>query len=321
MPIIAESAYRPPAMLGNRHLQTICPTLFRQVRGVRYRRERIFTPDHDFIDLDWSGVGADRLAILLHGLEGDASRHYMLGMVRAFNRRRWDALAFNFRGCSGEPNRLPRSYHSGATEDLETVVRHVLSQNRYRRIALVGFSLGGNLTLRYLGEKGREISPFITRAAAISVPCDLASSSRRLAEPANAVYMKRFLRLFRAKIRAKMVFMPDKINDADFETIRNFKDFDDRYTAPLHGFRNAEDYWARCSAAPLLPAVAVPTLILNAQDDPFLPRECYPVAAARSNPRLFLEMPAAGGHVGFIRFNHDEEFWHETRVADFAGAD
>ncbi len=320
MPIITPSRYRPPALLGNPHLQTICPTLFRRVSGVRYRRERIFTPDGDFIDLDWSTAGADRLAIVLHGLEGDAHRHYMLGMVRAFNRRGWDALAFNFRGCSGEPNRLPRSYHSGATEDLETVLGHVLAANRYRRIALVGFSLGGNLTLRYLGEKGRGISPFISRAAAISVPCDLASSSRRLAEPANAVYMKRFLLLFRAKIRAKMALMPDRISDAGFETIRNFKDFDDRYTAPLHGFRDAEDYWARCSAGPLLPEVRVPTLLLSALDDPFLPPACYPVAAARANPRLFLEMPAAGGHVGFIRFCRDGEFWHETRVADFATA-
>jgi hypothetical protein len=239
-------------------------------------------------------------------------------MVRAFNRRGWDALAWNMRGCSGEPNKLPRFYHSGATEDLEAVVAHVRQISpRYRGLALVGFSLGGNITLKYLGERGEAVHPLIVGAVAFSVPCDLASGARKMARSRNRIYLRRFLRLLHGKIRAKMTLMPGRITDQGYHRIKTFKDFDDRYTAPLHGFESAEDYWRRASSKQFLPAIAVPALLVNAGNDPFLGKECYPTAEARRHPKVYLEMPASGGHVGFVSFTKGGEYWSETRAGEF----
>ncbi|MCP4398582.1 MAG: alpha/beta fold hydrolase [bacterium] len=317
MPLIQQSAYIPRPVFKNRHLHTIYPSLFRKVRGVEFTRERIATPDDDFLDLDWFRQGSDKLVLTIHGLEGSSRSHYISGMIKAFQRRGWDGVALNFRGCSGEPNRLLRSYHSGATEDLETLVRHVLQKYSYRQIALVGFSLGGNLVLKYLGEQGAALPQEIFGAAAVSTPCDLASSARQLSEKYNVLYLKNFLRCFRKKIRAKMQRMPDKINDQNFHEITSLEAFDDRYTAPIHGFANAEDYWARCSSKQFLADIQVPTLLLNARDDPFLSELSYPVEEAASHKYLFLEMPDFGGHLGFIARNPAGEYWHETRICSF----
>ena len=317
MPLLSASDYQPWMLFRNAHIQTIYPPLFRKVKNVNYVRERIFTPDHDFIDLDWSRVGGDRLVILLHGLEGHSRRSYMLGMIRAFNMRQWDAVAFNFRGCSGQPNRLLRSYHCGATEDLHAVVSHVLDNQRYARISLVGFSVGGNLTLMYLGEKKYPISPLIKCAAAVSVPCDLESSADKLSQPSNTLYMKRFLMLFHEKIRIKMRMMPDEIDDADYHLIRTFKDFDERYTAPIHGFSSAKDYWTKCSCRQFLLGIDIPVLLISARDDPFLGKDCFPVKEARNSRHLYFDMPDHGGHVGFIDFRSSGEYWHEKRIAAF----
>lgn len=317
MPIIERSSYRAPFFLVNGHLQTIFPSLFRKVSGVSYRRERIETPDGDFLDLDWSEAGSKRAAIISHGLEGNTSRAYMMGMSRALNRAGWDALPWNFRGCSGEPNRKLRSYHSGATDDLHTVISHVLSQGKYSEIALIGFSLGGNVTLKYLGERGGEVHSFIRKAAAFSVPCHLASGSRKLAQPSNKLYMKRFLRMLHEKIKAKMEIMPGQLDDAGYESIKDFKGFDDRYTAPIHGFANAEDYWQKCSSKQFIPCITLPTLLINARNDPFLSKECFPVEEARGNPNFYLEMPEAGGHTGFVEFNDSGEYWSEKRAMEF----
>jgi predicted alpha/beta-fold hydrolase len=291
--------------------------LFRKILGVRYVRERIITPDDDFIDLDGSFIDSDKAAIILHGLEGHSQRSYVLGMIKAFNRRGWDGVAFNFRGCSGETNRRLRSYHSGATEDLHTVVTHLLQKKSYRRLSLVGFSIGGNLTLKYIGERGADLSDRINGAAAISVPCDLESCSRQLAKPSNRLYMKRFLKMFHKKIRLKMKIMPGKIDDRGFASIRTFIAFDERYTAPIHGFSNAKDYYSRSSCKPFLSGINIPTLLLNALDDPFLPNECYPVEEAKNSRHVFLETPHCGGHAGFIAFNPAGEYWHEQRIATF----
>ncbi len=317
MPLISKSEYNPLKIFSNEHVQTIYPTLFRKVKGVNYVRERIFTPDHDFIDLDWSRMGADRAVIVSHGLEGHSRRSYVLGMIKAFNKRGWDGIAFNFRGCSGEPNRLLRSYHCGATEDLHTVVTHVINKKIYTCISLVGFSVGGNLTLMYLGEQNHTVSPLIKSAAAVSVPCDLESSSRKLAERSNRLYMKRFLKMFHEKIRIKMQIMPDKINDTEYHSILTFEEFDNRYTAPIHGFSSAKDYWTKCSCKKFLSGINIPALLINAKDDPFLDKDCYPIKEAKNSPYLFLETPESGGHVGFIDFNSSGEYWHEKRVAKF----
>ncbi len=318
MPLLPVSSYRPPfPLFRNGHIQTIYPSLMRTFSADLYTRERISTPDDDFLDLDWARIGADRLAILSHGLEGSSHRHYMIGMARMLNRHGWDALAWNYRGCSGEVNRRLRMYHNGAIDDLDTVVRHALSRGAYRQAALIGFSLGGNLTLMYLGSKGNSLDSRLGNAAAFSVPCDLAAGARALAKRSNCIYMRDFLHSLHGKIRAKMSLMPGAISDDGYGRIRTFKDFDDRYTAPIHGFRDAEDYWHRCSSGRFLSNIEIPTLIVNAVDDPFLADGCYPAAQAEASPYVHLEMPRFGGHVGFVSFHMDQSYWSETRAIEF----
>jgi hypothetical protein len=320
-PLINESSYSPPPLLKNPHLQTILPSLFRKVRGVVYQRSRLNTPDNDFIDIDYCGLDRGRLAILLHGLEGNSQRAYMLGMVKALNRSGWDALAINFRGCGGEPNKLARFYHSGDTEDLKLALDHAQKTGLREKVALIGFSLGGNVVLKYLGESGAEAHPLVHRAVAISTPCDLESSSQRLASKANKIYMKRFLRMLEEKVKQKAEIKPGEIDYVDYGKIKTFQEFDDRYTAPLHGFKNAKDYWRRSSSRQFLGRVKVPTLLINARDDPFLSDECFPESEARDSRYFYLETPAHGGHVGFITFGKQGQYWHETRTVRFLNED
>jgi len=313
MPLVRSSSYAPPLGVRNPHLQTIVAGRVRRVDGVRYDRERISTPDGDFLDLDWSRVGADRVAVISHGLEGSADRAYVRGMVRTLNRRGWDALAWNLRGCSGEPNRRLRLYHSGATEDLDAVVQRALAD--YDHVALVGFSLGGNMTLKYLGERG-DTAP-VDRAVALSVPVDLAASSVALARWENGLYMRYFLRSLRRKVHVKAQQFPGEVSTDGLAAIRDFQGFDDRYTAPIHGFEDADDYWRQSSSKQFLDAIRVPTLLINAADDPFLTPDCYPTEIAQRSDHFWLEMPRHGGHVGFVTFGHDGAYWSEERTADF----
>ncbi len=319
MPVINPSTYRAPRCLKNSHLQTVLPTLFRKVEGVKYRRERVDTPDGDFVDIDISPVGSRRAVIVSHGLEGMSDRAYVKGMIRAFNRRGWDGVAFNFRGCSGEPNRKAATYHSGKTDDLHTVVEYVLAEKKYQAISLVGFSLGGNLTLKYVGERGDRILPQIKSAVGISAPCDLVSSSVELHKMKNYVYAKRFLITLVQKMKDKEAILPAGIT-RDYDSIKTLHAFDDAFTAPLNGFCDAMDYWVSCSSKRFIAGTAVPALILNAKDDPILGPGCFPYEEAAANERLFLETPANGGHVGFITFGNGGEYWDETRAAEFAEA-
>ena len=307
--------YTSPPLFSNGHIQSIFPNVFRKVNGVRYERERIQTPDDDFLDLDWSCNGHPNLAVVCHGLEGNSHRAYVKGMVKALNSGGWDALAWNYRSCSGEPNRSMRFYHNGATDDLDWVVKHVAGKNRYRRIALVGFSLGGNLTLLYLGKDDPD--PRVSRAVVFSVPCDLKAGAEKIAKPANTIYMKRFLKLLHEKIKAKAELFPGKIDDYGYSSIKDFKGFDDRYTAPIHGFRDAYDYWEKCSSKPHLKNIRIPCLIVNALNDPFLPESCYPIKEVEQNPKLHLMMPRSGGHVGFIRFNRENLYWSEALAVSY----
>jgi predicted alpha/beta-fold hydrolase len=240
-------------------------------------------------------------------------------MATALVRAGWDVVAWNCRGCSGESNRLLRSYHSGATEDLAAVVEHVLRDGRYRRVALIGFSLGGNIALKYAGDLGAAIDARVDRAVAFSVPCDLASSSQALESWANRIYMGRFMVNLRTKIRAKMRLFPGELDDAGLDAMRTFREFDGAYTAPLHGYRDAEDYWARASSKPVLDRITIPALLVNAWNDPFLPPECFPVEAARASEHFYFEAPRQGGHIGFSSFNARGEYWSETRAVEFLG--
>ena len=314
MPVVV-SKYLPPAWLRYGHLQTVLPVVWRRPEKPGYRHERLELPDGDFLDLDWSQAGHKRLAILSHGLESDSNAAYIRGMVLALNAAGWDALAWSFRSCGREPNRLLRFYHSGETRDLAGVIEHAATG--YGRIALVGFSLGGNMTLLYLGESPPH--PAVVAAVAISAPVDLGASTRSIdARWDNRVYMQRFLKTLFAKVEAKAIHFPDDIDVTGIRRIRSFEEFDDRYTSRIHGFRDAADYWAQASSRQYLPQIAVPTLLLNAHDDPFLPGECFPTAEAEGNPALFLEAPAHGGHVGFMdsaRPRHSS--WAERRAVAF----
>ncbi len=296
------------------HMQTIHPALFRKVTPVKFRRERLELEDGDFLDLDWSGGSGKRLAILSHGLEGSTQAIYIQAMARALMKRGWDVLAWNLRGCGEEPNRLAPFYHSGKTEDLEMIIRHTLSVHPAEQIDLIGFSLGGNLTLKYLGERGSDIHPKINRAAAFSTPCDLACCSASLGHPENAIYMERFMKTLRAKVREKHRRFPESFDLTGLKMMRTFAEFDGRFTAPLNGFRDAEDYWKRSSSRPFLPAITIPTLLVNAGNDPFLGPSCYPCEEAEASVFLHLEIPAEGGHCGF---GAGREYWSETRTAEF----
>ncbi len=316
---LATSTYTPPPLLDGGHRQTLYASLVRRVAFSYDRRERLATPDDDFLDLDWSeapGADAQRVAVLTHGLEGSARRGYMRGMARAFVRRGWDVCALNLRGCSGAPNRRVATYHSGKTDDLALVVDHVLAQG-YTTLALVGFSLGGNLTLKYLGERGPQVDDRIRGAVALSAPIDLSAAATQIDRWANWHYTQYFLRSLRQKMRTKARQHPSRVSARHLRRIHSLRGFDDAYTAPLHGFDGAEDYYRRASSKPLLPDLAVPTLLLNAANDPFLPPSCYPHPLARRHEPLTLEVPTSGGHVGFVSFNADGEYWSESRTTSF----
>ena len=317
MPVIDKSTYSPPMLCSNAHVQTVMPSLLRKVSGINYQRERIDTPDGDFLDLDWSKVGSGRLAIVLHGMEGDSGRHYVLGMVKALHRGGWDAVALNFRGCSGQSNRKARFYHSGDTQDLHTTVSHIIAQNDYSDMALIGFSLGGNVILKYLGEQAGNIHPLIKKAATFSVPCDLRACGVKITKSGGGIYLKRFLRLLHKKIKMKMQVMPGSLDDNGYNQIKTLKDFDDRYTAPLHGFRDALDYYEKSSCGPFLGKISIPTLLVNSADDPFLAESAYPEQEARASAHLVLEVTKCGGHVGFLAFNGSGEYWSESRAVGF----
>jgi len=246
--------YQAPLFFRNGHRQSIYPTIFRKVKGVHYRRQKITTPDDDFLDLDWVSAKSDKLVVISHGLEGNSQRAYVKGMVKAVTDAGFDALAWNFRGCGGTINRQP---------------------------------------------------------------CDLKAGSKQIGKPGNQIYMKRFLRLLHEKIKAKKPAFPDLFDDRDYKLIKNFHDFDNRYTAPIHGFIDADDYWHQCSSKQFLNNIHVPTLMVSALDDPFLAQACYPFTECAANPHLTLETPKHGGHVGFVTFNRDKRYWSEERCIKF----
>ncbi|QWX83406.1 alpha/beta fold hydrolase [Cellulophaga sp. HaHaR_3_176] len=315
MPLI-PSTYDPPFYFKNGHLSTIYSGVLRKVSGLSQKRERIILPDSDFLDVDWSfsNQTSNKVIILIHGLEGSAQRPYITGSAKHANLSGIDACAINLRSCSGTPNALFRSYHSGATEDLESVINHILSKNKYAQIFIKGFSLGGNLVLKYLGEK-RKLPPELKGAVAVSVPCDLHSSLKELLKPKNALYAIRFKKHLIEKLRAKQQLFPDKISDKEILSIKTLKDFDDVYTSKAHGFIDAIDYYTKSSCLSFLPNIKVPTLIINSKNDSFLGPECYPKKEAQENENLHLEIPNYGGHVGF--FGVKNTTYTEKRSIDF----
>jgi uncharacterized protein len=271
-------------------------------------------PDGDFLDLDWWMRGHKRLVVISHGLEGHSGRAYVTGMARMASEEGWDVLAWNFRGCGGSINRLPRLYCNADTDDLHAVVSCAESKG-YSSIVLVGFSMGGNVSLLYLGREADRVPGVVGGCICFSVPCDLKGCALALARPQCRIYMKRFLIELRKKLQMKQKVFPDKINLAGYEKIRDFQVFDDRYTAVFHGFRDAEDYWKRCSSLPWLEFIQVPTLLINALNDPFLSESSFPFSL--KNPLVNLETPAEGGHCGFPSYRTPGRYWSEEAAAVF----
>jgi predicted alpha/beta-fold hydrolase len=314
MPILNNTNYCPIFPFRNPHINTIFPAIFRQIKRPAFLRERLTTPDDDFLDVDWLKNGNKRLVILCHGLEGSSDSQYIKGTSTIMHDHGWDVLAMNYRSCSGEINKQYRIYHSGATDDLHLVIEEV--EVAYEEIILVGFSLGGNLVLKYSNDGLFQLSPKIKKTIAVSAPVDLGSSAIEILKPKNKIYERRFLKSLRKKANEKYAQFPERFPIADIEKVKTLRDFDDYFTAPIHGFKDATDYYTRCSALPFLRNVSIPTLIVNAQDDTFLSPACFPIDLAKKSELLHLSMPKYGGHVGFTMLG-SAHYWVEQQIAAF----
>ena len=319
MPLLQAEPYISPCYARGPHAQTILPNLTRRRIRVSFRRDRLVLPDGDFLDLDFAlqhaGQRADTCVLILHGLEGSSKAPYVKSLIRGIRRYGFDACAMNMRGCSEELNRVARFYHSGETADLAETIAYL--ERRYHRIALVGFSLGGNIVLKYLGEAPRFVSHRVFAGVAVSAPVDLEGSAKRISQPDNRFYMSRFIRLLSSKIERKAEVFPELVNAKGVRRLKTFQEFDDRYTAPLNGFEDAEDYWNRCSANNWLGYIERASLLLNARNDPFLSDACFPEELCRERDALFGLFPEAGGHLGFPGKRVEGAAWHERVILDF----
>lgn len=316
MPLIS-SRFKAIGLFKDTHFSTIYSAKLRRVHGITQERARITLPDNDFLDIDWSfslTQKATKVAILFHGLEGNAQRTYMLGMAKLLNQQGYDVAGVNFRGCSGEQNKLYRSYHSGETEDMRFVINTINAKGTYKSMFLYGISLGGNAILKYLGEK-RDIPIILKAVVAIGVPSDLKASLEQLTRKDNWVYRTSFMFDLRRKYRKKMPQFPELLTWKRYHKIKSLRDFDEFYTAPAHGFKDALDYYEQASSFQYIPEIEIPTLILNAKNDSFLHGNCYPYAFAKASKNLFLEVPEYGGHVGF--YQSGDFYYNEDRALDF----
>ena len=300
-------------------MQTIYASLFAPKPRVIYRRERWELADGDFLDLDWVDGAPDKpLLALFHGLEGSSQGHYALALMDALRQKGWSGVAVNFRGCSGTPNRLPRAYHSGDSAEIKMVLNYLKARGGEQKLYAAGISLGANALLKWLGESGLEAQQLLAGAAAISAPIDLARAGMRLDQGFNRYsYTRHFLRTLRRKTQFKITAHHLPISAQDLRSAKTLYAFDDLYTAPIHGYRNTDDYWQRASSKPWLNSITVPTLIVHAQNDPFLPASTY-LEDAQLSPSITLELPRDGGHVGFVSGPFPGKLnWLPNRVLNF----
>ncbi len=314
MPII-ESAFEAAWWLPGPHAPTLWPSLFRHRPTLALHRERMELPDGDFLDLSWYGKEGAAIVLLLHGLEGSLNSHYTRPLLKILAEAGYLACMLHFRGCSGEPNRLPRSYHSGDSAELQTVTAHIHSSRGRPVHAIIGFSLGGNLLLKWLGEQGTGAG--IQRAMAVSVPFLLDHAADRLDQRFSRLYQKHLLDSLKRKYREKFSRMPSPL-DLDLEQIRNFRQFDEYITAPLHGFTGADDYYRRCSCRQFIPGIRVPTLILHDRHDPFMWPHTVPEAQELPD-EVVLELTEGGGHAGFVcnRSGSQGAYWPDRRLLEW----
>ncbi len=304
----APAPYRAPAWLPGGHLQTLYASLAAPRPRVDFRRQRWDTPDGDFIDLDWAleqdrGLriedSAKPLVVLFHGLEGSSRSQYARALMAATRARGWRGVVVHFRGCSGEINRLPRAYHSGDSLEIDWILRRMRSEHANEMLFAAGVSLGGNALLIWLGEQNLAAQGIVNAAAAVSAPLDLMASGNALDAGFNLVYVRHFLQTMKHKALLKLAQHPGLYDRQRLLNAGTLREFDNFITAPLHGYRDTDDYWARASSKPWLSRIAVPTLVINARNDPFLPAAALPQAQDVS-PFVHLEQPDEGGHVGFV---------------------
>lgn len=318
--MIVASRFRAPQGLRSPHLQTIWPVLFRRQPPPPLHRERLELPDGDFLDLDWTPERDGPITVVFHGLEGSIRSHYASAIMRALLGAGRHAVLAHFRGCSGEPNRLSRGYNAGDTADLATVVDRVRQRYPGRPVAAIGYSLGGNALLKWLGERGD--SHPLARAVAVSVPFRLAECAERIRHGASRLYMNYLMRKMRDSVRRKQDQRGLNLDLPPLESLRDFFDFDDKITAPLHGYDGVDDYYARASCRGYLTGISRQTLILHALDDPFM----YPTTVPQADElsaAVRLELSEHGGHVGFVDrpFAMRRTGWLERRILDWLDTD
>jgi predicted alpha/beta-fold hydrolase len=310
--------YCAPAWLPGRHLQTIYAYFLPQPSFFQFRRERWETPDGDFIDLDWVDGNGTALIVLFHGLEGCSRSHYALSLANELRRRNRRGVIVHSRGCSGEQNRLARSYHAGDSAEIGWILRRLRQEYPKDVLYVMGVSMGGNDLLKWLGQQGDGALEIIDRAAAVSAPVDLRVAAQQLDSGWNKrLYTRDFLRTMRRKVLAKISTHGLPLDPGLIGAARTFRDFDNLYTAPFHGFKDAEDYWTRSSSKPWLKQIRVPTLMINARNDPFFPEGALPGRDDVSDT-LTLEYPDSGGHVGFVSGNFPGHLsWLPRRILSF----
>jgi len=312
-------SFQPAWWCRGAHAQTLWPYVFRLAPRPAFRRQRLELPDGDFLDLDWAGPDAGPLVLALHGLEGSSNSHYLRGLAHTLALAGIRTVVMHFRGCSGEPNRLARAYHSGETGDVAQVVQYLHAREPGLALAAVGYSLGGNVLLKWLGEGGEDIP--LRAAVAVSVPYDLAACARRLEHGLSRLYQWRLVRSLKRATRRKFSRIASPVPLAGLDRVRTFTGFDDLVTAPLHGFSGAAEYYARCSCRQFLPGVRIPTLLVHAADDPFMSPGVVP-QPAELPAAVALDLSPRGGHVGFIAGANPlrPRYWLERRIEAFLGA-
>ena len=320
---MAVAPYRAPWWLPGGHLQTLYTYFCIRPRRILYRRERWELADGDFIDMDWlDGPPRAPLLALFHGLEGNSQGFYARALMAGVQAHGWRGVVAHFRGCSGEPNRLPRAYFAGDSAEVGAILARLKSVNGDAGLHAVGVSLGGNALLKWLGEQGERARALLQRAVAVSAPVDLATAGRTLDRGFNRrVYTAHFLRSLKAKSLAKLQRHPGLYDRRAVAGARSLEAFDNLVTAPLHGFRDADDYWRRASSKPGLLRVQVPTLLINARNDPFLPGSALP-GPAEVSPSVVLDFPAQGGHAAFPTTPFPGRIgWLPERILEFLRQD
>ncbi|MFA6815230.1 MAG: alpha/beta fold hydrolase [Lentisphaeria bacterium] len=319
MPFIEHSTYQAKPWQSYRHFQTIFPSFFRKEKKVNYQREKFYTPNQDYFYLDWSFYNpkhhSDELVIVSHGLCGNTNRHYVLGIIRTFNRHGIDGMAWNYHGNGSCENGTPSVTTSNSSQELSWIVQHAIKRGHYKKVYLVGFSMGGNLTTLYLG-RHNDIPPQVAGGVCFCATIDLIANSKLLKNPMGRVYTIHFLSLLKKVIRQKHQQFPNLVSTYGLNDIHTILQFDNRYTAPMNGFRDIYEYWETASAYHWLNNLDVPLLIVNPANDPFTTGQCYPIETAKKSSKLFLEIPESGGHCGFIT-PENQVWWPAQRAYEF----